>query len=75
MIQLEKGIEIPNRTLIGILEQETPIGKMEVGDSFLYPDNGKLASLVTRVSTYGKNKGTTYVSQMVDSGRRVWRTK
>lgn len=73
-IQIEKGIEIPDTSMVGILEKETPIGKLEIGDSFLYPDNGKLESLVTRVATYGKRKGRTFLTKGTEGGKRIWRT-
>ena len=73
-IQIEKGIQIPDRSLTAVLESETPIGQMEIGDSFLYPDNGKLESLVTRIATYGKRKDRSFLTKGVEGGKRVWRT-
>lgn len=73
-IQIEKGIEIPDTSMVGILEKETPIAKMEIGDSFLYPDNGKLESLVTRIATYGKRTEKSFLTKTTEGGKRIWRT-
>lgn len=71
-ITIEKGIEIPSRSLASILEETTPIKDMEVNDSFLYPGEDE-ALLVSRVAVYSKKKNKLFLTRKVDGGRRVWR--
>lgn len=77
-IQIEKGIPIPTASLVNNLENETPIGELEIGESFVYPTkalNKSEHSVRGRVSVYSKKTNKTFTTRIQEDGLRVWRIK
>lgn len=81
MIQIEKGIPIPERSYRNSISN-LPFDKMEVGDSFFVPDKTDSTSLATmRVycSRWAKQLGiklrVSVQKKASPAGIRVWRVE
>lgn len=74
-VVIEKGVPLaPAKTKMPV-EWPLLLNKMEVGDSFTLPVEGRNA-INTAMTAYRKATGKTLVCRTVDSGGlRVWRTE
>ena len=74
MLQIEKGIPLPERKFFG--EPAYPYNQMEVGDSFMLPhedSNKAVARLSSTAAAYGKRAQMKFSVRKVEGGARVWR--
>jgi len=69
MIEIEKGIAIPERNLSSGRACKYPWKTMEIGDSFFVSDTKPNSGMASKI--YGRK----FVSRTVDGGIRVWRTE
>lgn len=74
MIEIEKGIEMPNTKG---RKRKYPFGDMEVGDSFKYPDGKAKNSIVGGANAWAKRLGNNYrfAVRTIDGKFRLWRIK
>lgn len=72
MIEIEKGIEMPDRPLGK--PPKYPWREMEVGDSFFVP-NMNTADFGGGASTAGKRLGKKFSCRREGNGVRVWRVE
>lgn len=66
MIVIEKGIPIPNKF---------PFKDMEVGDSFLIPENIPRTTVQVAAARYGKPLGKLFTIRKTPDGARCWRVQ
>jgi hypothetical protein len=75
MIKINKGIEMPKTTQ----GRKTvyPFAKMEVGDSFEYPDGILKGSLLWAAKSWAKRnkKKWDFSVRTIDGKFRLWRTR
>ncbi len=65
-MQIEKNIPIP---------ATYPFKDMEVGDSFLVPEEVNRAAVTNSARRFGKNHGMEFTVRSISGGRlRCWRT-
>ena len=80
VFEIEKGVVMP-RARGGGRPPVFPMGKMEVGESFLVPEEWLREhytspdSFGATVSYYGTRGGMKFAVRKVEGGRRVWRVK
>jgi hypothetical protein len=80
--EIEHGIPVPPLRSGSGIGEKMPLGKMELGDSFLVPihmSNGDARQLRNRlngvVGYYSKKSGKRFAVRSVDGGVRVWRVE
>ena len=77
MFQLETGIPVPPRASFGSVRgSKYPFADMEVGESFLVPEDVKLTTIRSAIGAFNKNNKTVkFAVRNTDTGVRVWRTE
>ena len=67
MFKVEKGIKKHERRL------KYPLKDMEIGDSFLIPNEVLTTATRQNISTCARNIGIKITAQKWDEGLRIWR--
>jgi len=63
-MQIDKNIPVPSKT-------KYPFGALEIGDSFLAPDEGNVRGAAVAYAL--RHRGYKFKTMKVDTGIRVWR--
>jgi hypothetical protein len=69
MITIEKNVPIPRRGRPATY----PFQEMEIGDSFLIPEQDEIARVSRAAYMYGNRNGKTFAVRRTEAGQRVWR--
>ena len=69
--QKGKGDDVPNYTT---KKWKYPINTMEVGEWILFPKTANYAAIRSSVHQHKNKTGKQFVTRMMTSGLKVWRT-